>query len=315
MKLSVIVPVYNVEAWLETCVKSILAQSFDDFELLLVDDRSPDRCGDLCEELARTDRRIRVFHHADNKGLSGARNTGLDNARGEYIAFVDSDDFIAEDTFQNAAILDEEADIDIVEFPIHVDYGSPKAYVLKPERIDFKLKTAFDQWVEAKGYYHCYSWNKIYRRRVWEKVRFPIGRCYEDVFTTPCVMQKARRIISSTKGLYYYCKRDGSISRLKSKKVGFDFLSAELALFALLKKSPYFTKSDADLYYLTMGNWQINYLRVGGELMLPAYRIDLARLMAANISRGMKLKALAFRTLGNSYFTLWAKMLNWIETK
>ena len=97
-KISVIVPVYKAEAYLHRCVDSILAQTFQDFEVLLIDDGSPDRSGEICDEYARKDKRVRVFHK-ENGGVSSARNMGLDNARGEYVCFVDSDDWLDEEMF------------------------------------------------------------------------------------------------------------------------------------------------------------------------------------------------------------------------
>ena len=112
MKLSVVVPVYKVEKYLARCIESILEQSFADFELILVDDGSPDRCPAICDEYAQKDDRIKVIHQT-NRGLSSARNAGIECASGEYIAFIDSDDFISKNMFsilmQNA--LDHQADI------------------------------------------------------------------------------------------------------------------------------------------------------------------------------------------------------------
>ena len=122
IKMSVIVPVYNMEDYLDTCVKSLLKQGVEDIEIILVDDCS------ICDEWAEKDSRIRVIHCAENGGLSEARNRGLAEAQGEYVTFVDSDDFVAENTYQaNVALLDANRDVAVLEFPVNVDYGSIKA--------------------------------------------------------------------------------------------------------------------------------------------------------------------------------------------
>lgn len=116
--LTIIVPVYNVEPYLSDCIESILSQSFDNFELLLIDDGSTDSSGEICDRYAKSDKRIRVFH-TENQGVSSARNRGLDEARGKYISFVDSDDYIQADTYsQNIKILEADLSIDFVQIPI-----------------------------------------------------------------------------------------------------------------------------------------------------------------------------------------------------
>ena len=116
--LTIIVPVYNVELYLSDCIESILAQSFDNFELLLIDDGSTDSSGAICDKYKKLDKRVRVFH-TENKGVSSARNKGLDEARGKYISFVDSDDYIDVDTYEpNIRILEADLTIDFIQIPI-----------------------------------------------------------------------------------------------------------------------------------------------------------------------------------------------------
>ena len=124
MKLSVIIPVYRVESTLERCVKSIVGQSYRDLEIILVDDGSPDRCPQMCDDWAARDSRIRVIHK-QNGGLSDARNAAIERATGDYLTFVDSDDFIAKDTYAPLMdILLEHNDIDMLEYPVFWHYGS-----------------------------------------------------------------------------------------------------------------------------------------------------------------------------------------------
>ena len=210
MKLTIIIPVYNVEAYLDFCLKSIARQNVEDYEVILVDDGSPDRSGALCDAWVRKDGRFRVIHCPENRGLSAARNRGLDEARGEYVTFVDSDDYISPHTLQtNMKLLALHPEADVLEYPVCVYHGTAKAYRYTPGTCEI---TDYTGWAHRKGYIHSYAWNKIYKRSLWKSLRFPEGRWYEDVFTIPAVLRQARYILRSDKGLYYYCSRQGSIS-------------------------------------------------------------------------------------------------------
>lgn len=159
-KISVIVPVYNVEIYLHRCIDSILSQSFTDFELLLIDDGSPDNCGKICDEYAEQDNRVRVFHKP-NGGVSSARNLGLDNARGEWITFVDSDDYVADDYLQDLFTYKENIDSDLVAISRMLDSGN--SMVTLPSK-EFTLLFSiykFDKF--------CPPWGKLYRRNIIEQ--------------------------------------------------------------------------------------------------------------------------------------------------
>ena len=210
MKLTIIIPVYKVEAYLDFCLKSIARQNVEDYEVILVDDGSPDRSGALCDAWVRKDGRFRVIHCPENRGLSAARNRGLDEAHGEYVTFVDSDDYISPHTLQaNMELLALHPEADVLEYPVCVYHGTAKAYRYTPGTCEI---TDYTGWAHRKGYIHSYAWNKIYKRSLWKSLRFPEGRWYEDVFTIPAVLRQARYILRSDKGLYYYCSRQGSIS-------------------------------------------------------------------------------------------------------
>lgn len=202
MKLSIVIPVYRVEDSLEVCVESVLGQEVDGCEVILVDDGSPDRCPLMCDELARRDTRIRVIHQS-NQGLSAARNAGIAIAKGEYITFVDSDDRVEQGSYQ--LLMDELAqhpEYDVLEFPVSVHHGSPKQ-----ERLTFApriYKDVYDYWFTGRAYAHAYAWNKIYRRQLFDNVRFPVGRVFEDVHTLPQILARHPLVATTDKGLYYY---------------------------------------------------------------------------------------------------------------
>ena len=144
MKLSIIIPVYRTEATLDKCVESVVSQDCHDMEVILVDDGSPDRCPALCDGWAAKDPRVRVVHK-ENGGLSDARNAGIDIATGTYVTFVDSDDYLADNTYRPLMDrLEETGDIDILEYPVYVHYNSIRQHV-----IDFNQETT---WHDMEAY-------------------------------------------------------------------------------------------------------------------------------------------------------------------
>ena len=171
MILSVIIPVYKAEKYLNRCMESILMQKVEDMEIILVNDGSPDRSGELCDEWALKDGRIRVIHK-ENGGAGSARNMALDKAQGNYVTFIDSDDAIAENTFLPIInYLAEHKDIDILEYPAHLYIGSPKERKLTFNNniLDISCQEAKQRlWLDNKLYAHCYSCNKVFRRSLFD---------------------------------------------------------------------------------------------------------------------------------------------------
>lgn len=203
MRLSVVIPVYRVERTLERCVKSVLAQDCHGLEVILVDDGSPDSCGAICDRLASSDARIKVVHKA-NGGLSDARNRGLDEACGDYVTFVDSDDYIAANTYKPLMdVASRHPEYDIIEYPVFVHYGS------KDERQllfnDVEYTDTLEYFLKGKAYAHSYAWNKVYRRSLFDGVRFPVGRVFEDIQTLPLLLEKVKVVATVSIGMYYYC--------------------------------------------------------------------------------------------------------------
>ena len=203
--LSVITPVYNVSLYLERCVESILNQSYHNIELILIDDGSTDRSSELCDEWARKDNRIVVIHK-DNGGVSSARNAGLEQARGEYITFVDSDDFIAPDTYEsNMNFLLNHQDVDILQYPychyisddVISNYHKPSSVLL------VGTEEIFRNWWSGTPLEYV-SWNKIYKRHIWNDVRFNIGHTSEDTWLVPEFVNRSMSVYISEQGLYYY---------------------------------------------------------------------------------------------------------------
>ena len=212
MKLSIIIPVYNVAKHLVRCIKSVVAQSLDDYEILLIDDGSTDGSDLLCDQLQEEYPNIIHVTHQRNGGLSAARNKGLVIARGEYITFIDSDDELCPNTLRpNMDYLANHPETDMLEYPIEVHADSPLTY-----RVNFSDETQteeiFTDWILRQGYQHCYACNKIYRATLWQTAHFPIGEYFEDTAVMPHIIKQCHTIHYSSKGCYRYIMHEGSIT-------------------------------------------------------------------------------------------------------
>ena len=225
--VSVIVPIYNTRPFLEECVRSILNQQFSEpFEVLLVDDGATDGCDVLCDELAAQDRRIRVFHQ-ENQGLSGARNTGIDAARGRYYAFVDADDVVRPGYLQALYDACETHDaymaICAVEDVNEDGTGQdPPEYTLPAETGVFVGKDLLNRFYAPNGTYYTVAWNKLYRAEVWKLLHYPEGRLHEDDFVAHRLFWRCDKVVCLDAPLYNYRLRKGSICRTEMKPEAFD---------------------------------------------------------------------------------------------
>lgn len=201
--LSIITPVYNVERYLEKCVSSIIAQSFVDWELILVDDGSSDASGRLCDDYAAQDARIQVVHQA-NAGASAARNAGLSLSRGEYVTFVDADDYIVPDTYEkNIEYLESDISLDLVLFPIVRDEFVHQVDITSG-RDKNELKSIFDVWYQHYPMQNSFC-NKIVKRKLIGDSRFPVGKITgEDLAFASQLWDNIHHIYVSSEGAYYY---------------------------------------------------------------------------------------------------------------
>ena len=212
-QISVIVPVYKVEQYLHECVDSILGQTYRDFELILVNDGSPDNCGAICDEYAEKDDRVRVIHQ-ENRGLSGARNTGIDAARGEYITFVDSDDLVdrryLEVLMSGAA---DGADVTVCRFREFADGDVRLPWEGKASSQAFNCREALLKLYEGSAPVPVNACSKLLRKSLIGDARFPVGRLHEDQAFTPYILSRAKRIVSCDAVLYHYRANPASITR------------------------------------------------------------------------------------------------------
>ena len=211
--ISVIVPVYRVEKYLPACIDSILNQTFTDFELILVDDGSPDRCPEICDETAKRDARVRVIHQA-NAGLSAARNAGIEAAHGAWLSFVDSDDYIAPQFYEKLYQTAQRTDADCVMCCVQNVDESGKPIDSALMRVADEVKTGREVLRKIGRddvTPYLTAWNKLYRRKLFNTLRYPAGRQNEDVFVFAELFCQVQRAACVAEPLYFYRKRIDSI--------------------------------------------------------------------------------------------------------
>lgn len=243
--LSIIVPVYNMEDTLDRCVQSIVTQSFEDWEMILVDDGSTDRSNAICDEWARKDSRISVIHK-ENGGLSDARNAGIDVVSGKFVTFVDSDDYINAGTYENAmAVLTKHDDVSIVEYSMEsIGY----------ERIDLNYEDrifpdAHSYWTETKAWNHAYMCNKIFRRDIFSSIKFVKDRKFEDLILLPQVLRKFNpKVATSSFVGYNYVYRPTSINNELTASNMLQALRSEIYAAWTMRTFPW-SHNGLNLYY------------------------------------------------------------------
>ena len=227
--ISVIVPIYNVEEYLCACIDSVLSQTYQNLEVILVDDGSADNCPELCDEYALKDKRIRVIHQI-NRGLSAARNKGFEASKGRYIAFVDADDMICSTYIESlyGLIIKNNAQIAICAYTRSADTLEDKTvaeeYMLTSEKM---LK----EWHGKRKSIETVAWNKLYSREIFENFKtgkiFPEGKTHEDIYTSHLFVNSADSIVITNKILYFYRRREKSISRTYTKEAAKADLDAQ----------------------------------------------------------------------------------------
>jgi len=276
VKLSVIIPVYNTPSTLRRCVESVVAQLPADAELLLVDDGSTDCSPSLCDELAMRYPQVTAVHK-ENGGLSDARNRGLTLTSGQYVSFVDSDDYISGAPYAHAiSLLDSDGDIGFVEFPVYVHYGASDAHMLT--FADNTLTSMTDYWLHSKAYTHCYAWNKVYRRELFQGVGYAYGKAFEDVILMPQLLSRCKKLALSSVGCYYYCFNERGITATASARELTDLLEAHISVLRdgrLLRGKE--RSAEAASYYAHVLNIQLDIFHITGKVnscfpILPYYK-------------------------------------------
>ncbi|MBP3818877.1 MAG: glycosyltransferase family 2 protein [Butyrivibrio sp.] len=212
--ISVIIPVYNVEEYLKECIDSVINQTYQRLEIILVDDGSSDASGKICDEYVKEDNRIKVIHK-ENGGLSDARNMGLDVCCGEYISFVDSDDWISTKMFERLVQVIKKEKADVVFFHSAYVYGkSIKSSSFDKYKVLENKHDMIKEMFVGKGQTIA-ACLKIYHRRIFDNNRFLVGKTNEDAFIILDIIERTNRMVIIPDVLYYYRQRIGSITRTK----------------------------------------------------------------------------------------------------
>jgi len=211
LKLSIIVPVFNVELYLVKCLESIINQTFTDFELILVNDGSTDASQTICLDYLKKDHRI-ILYNKENGGLSSARNFGLSKAKGKYIAFIDSDDWIDLHMYETMvkALEDENADIVVCGHYVVNFNGSIEEIIPIKKSILYDGAEATKLILKDEQIF-SFAWDKIYKKELFDDIRYPDGRIYEDTATTYKLFHKAKSVFHLNKAFYFYVRRMGSL--------------------------------------------------------------------------------------------------------
>lgn len=222
--ISIIIPVYNVEKYLDDCMRCVCKQSYENLEIILVDDGSKDSSGALCDEWAKKDRRIKVIHK-ENGGLSDARNAGIAVASGQYIMFIDSDDLVAENIVEHLykCIIDSQAQIAICD-PVHLRPGEKADYKEQSCTKIYSTEDALCEMMYQTSFLFS-AWGKLYDCALFEDIRFPVGLLFEDVAIMYKLFARCNTIVYSDAKLYGYLHRENSITTTKFSRRDCDILA------------------------------------------------------------------------------------------
>ncbi len=244
--ISVIVPIYNMEKYLNKCVDSILNQTYSNIEILLIDDGSTDLSVKICDEYMKTDSRIKVFHKK-NGGLSDAKNFGIKKASGKYVAFVDSDDWIENNMYENMYYKLKDTKSNIVVCGRYIEYenGEKKEWYNKNEIIMNKEQSLI--YLNSFYNFDMSSCDKLYEKSLFDNIEFPYGKRCEDAYTTYLLFNKADRVTYIPKCFYHYFQRSGSISR--NEKINMDYI------YAAEEQLEFFTTKYPHLRYIAETNY------------------------------------------------------------
>lgn len=281
--ISIIVPVYNVEKYLPQCIESIINQTYENLEIILVDDGSTDKSGSICDEYSEKDKRICTIHK-ENGGLSDARNVAIDIAKGEYLTFVDSDDYITKDYIEYLykIIIEDNADISIcskLNFYENIQLKEPKS---SGEMKKFTGLEAMENMFYQKDINPSACF-KLYRKELFEGIRYPKGKLYEDLGTTYKIFFKANKVIWSPAQKYFYLQRQNSIMSKKFSANNFDRveLSKELLNFV--------DENCSKLHQAAVARFFVSNIQVLRELPLKDKQyINMIETISHNIKKYRK---------------------------
>lgn len=302
--ISVIVPIYNVEKYLSRCIDSILAQTYQNFELILVNDGSTDNSGQICDAYLKKDERIEVLHKA-NGGLSDARNAGIEKARGAYFLFVDSDDYIAADMLERlyGGLIRENADLAMCGFQA-VDESGASVVDMSSAGLksgSYNKDDIFEESGRADGWNYIVAWNKLYKKKLFDTVRFEKGKLHEDEFIFHLILDQCKKIVVLEEKLYYYLQRAQSITTNSYSVRRLDAVEANLLRCKYYQKRGmkecFADTEKVAFYWLQVGIERLEFDKVSkrfAELRTLYAEILFSVLINAKIDFREKIKRLLF---------------------
>ena len=278
--ISIIIPIYNVEKYLEECIESVINQTYKNLEIILVDDGSTDRCLEICKKYEKQDNRIKVIHQ-ENAGVSVARNVGIDFSTGQYIGFLDSDDFIEKDMYEQLYknLKAEKADIAGCDYYIYNTFKATKSDILTKKKSVMTTEEALIKMNELRGF-GVGVWNKLYKRKLLNGIRFPIGKRGEDWFIIYKIIDKAKKIVYNPNAKYYYRQRGESYT--KSNEVNWCGLEAATEVLEFTKRKYPKAVISARFAYITAN------LEVYNQMLKNNYSKEKKKEIIANIKRERK---------------------------
>ena len=247
--ISVIVPVYNVEEWLDQCVESIVKQTYSQLEIILVDDGSPDNCPRKCDEWAQKDKRIKVIHKK-NGGLSSARNAALEIATGEYVSFIDSDDYIHKDMYKIMLEKLIDTGADVVKCGRYLD-NSESIQENKVIELDkeYTHEEVLDCFFYHKDDFCSGIWDKLFKMSLFDDIRFPDGLNSEDYYVYGIIYNRTNKLYFTNTPLYYYRIREGSICREEElTEHSFDKITVSNMVYDYVMNNYPSRKEDAQIF-------------------------------------------------------------------
>lgn len=250
-KISVIIPIYNVENYLKRCIDSVINQTYKNLEIILVDDGSKDNCGKICDEYAKVDSRIQVIHKI-NGGLSDARNAGLKVATGDYIYYIDSDDYIDNDMLEimKKNLEKYNADISICGIYKECENGN---YTLKRNNV-IEIMNSKEALIKLNSFssFDMAVWNKLYKKYIVDGIEFPFGKKSEDYFVMYQYFDRASNIVVIPESKYHYIQRENSISR--GKNITHDYIEGSL------RQKEFITAKYPDISYVGNTAYAFSYI-------------------------------------------------------
>ncbi len=266
--ISIIVPIYNVEPYLEKCIESILAQDYSPLEIILVDDGATDKSGEICDIYAKKHENITALHKK-NGGLSSARNAGMEIMQGDYVSFIDSDDYIASDMISTLYndLVKNNADISCISA-----YNVYPNNTTKNSNLENTLILSKQKALECflfNNYLTPCAWGKLYKRRLWDNIKFPEGRLFEDQLTTYKVLDLANKVVFNPEPKYFYLKREGSIGHSKFNEKTYDLYEAINEEYEFIVGKYPELKENMSVAKIT---WEIVFI----NMMLQANKKDMA---------------------------------------